>query len=116
MGTLITYVIAFSLVHSLLARRRSALCVSRSRCRIMEDFDLEQYIGSYSGEAYIERLTFIASQSPAHAAKALRLAIDAVKQHTTNTTRYADLVQRHNELAPSAYNLADLLVVVLVVC
>jgi hypothetical protein len=65
----------------------------------MEDFDLVQYIAPYVGEAYIDRLEFIASRSPALAPQALKLAIEAVKR-TPNTTKYAQLVTLLNEAYP----------------
>jgi len=58
-----------------------------------EDFDLENYVSSYSGHGKIARLIFIAEHCKALESDALKMAIDELKT-TTNTVLYKTVADR----------------------
>ncbi|TGZ85669.1 PCI-domain-containing protein [Ascodesmis nigricans] len=62
-------------------------------------FDLEGYIGNYSGRTRIDRLLFIGHHSVAFAPEALKLAIKALKE-TVDVRRYQIAVEQLQRLAP----------------
>ncbi|KAG8741805.1 hypothetical protein FRC10_002404 [Ceratobasidium sp. 414] len=65
-------------------------------------FDLELYIASYTGQAAIKRLRFIASNSTTLQADALRLAIEQTKAANLDANLYHQLINEYNAL-PSVH-------------
>ncbi|QRW13311.1 26S proteasome non-ATPase regulatory subunit 6 [Ceratobasidium sp. AG-Ba] len=66
-------------------------------------FELELYIGSYTGQAAIKRLRFIANNSSSLQAEALRLAIAKTKAANLDAQLYQQLVNEYNAL-PSVHS------------
>eukprot|EP01090_Pellita_catalonica_P002886 TRINITY_DN124_c0_g1_i1.p1 TRINITY_DN124_c0_g1~~TRINITY_DN124_c0_g1_i1.p1 ORF type:complete len:462 (-),score=72.98 TRINITY_DN124_c0_g1_i1:22-1407(-) len=62
-----------------------------------KNFDLDQYIGNYSGHTRLARLIFIGERCEEHGLSALKQAISELLT-TPNTTVYKELVQKYGEM------------------
>lgn len=60
----------------------------------MSDFDLDEYLGPYTGHTYIARLIFIAGKDENLSTPALMKAAAAIKASTKNTKQYKEVMEK----------------------